>query len=346
MQVIAAIIYAVFLPVNLYFYWPFLDQAQLKNDQPQIGSVQGAEISTEKQLPESLKNSIASDSDNFQNSQDGYGGSGLIPQKKSTFYNTKIFAGSSVAIDVNTGTILYYDDGRTKTPIASLTKVMTATMILEKVKDLNEVVTIDEEALAAEGTKVGCPTTGYCIDEKLHLGEKITVGDLLKAMLMDSANDAAIALGKHVAGSQKAFAALMNEKAKELTLKDSHFCNPSGLDEDGCYSSAYDIARITAYSMRYDRIWSIMDTKEDTVHSIDGKYTHILKSTDVILDEVPNCLGGKTGFTYNAGKSLMLASADPTSGKHKIVAVILNDNERWADMKNLIAWTFENYEWK
>ena len=81
-------------------------------------------------------------------------------------------------------------------------------------------------------------------------------------MLIDSANDAAIALGKYVAGSQKAFAEMMNEKAEELNLGDSHFCNPSGLDLDGCYSSAYDLARIAAYSMKYDTIWKIMNTQE------------------------------------------------------------------------------------
>ena len=66
----------------------------------------------------------------------------------------------------------------------------------------------------------------------------------------------------------------------------------------------------------------------------------------MLLGQIPNCLGGKTGFTYNAGKSLMLAAADPETGKHKIIAVILNDNNRWKDMQNLIDWTFANYEWK
>ena len=138
----------------------------------------------------------------------------------------------------------------------------------------------------------------------------------------------------------------MNEKARDLNLMDSHFCNPSGLDEEGCYSSAYDIARIAAYSMRFDKIWSITKTSETNICSIDGRYTHKLKNTDLLLDQIPNCLGGKTGFTYKAGKSLMLAAADPLDGQHKIIAVILNDNDRWADMKKLIDWTFENYIWK
>jgi len=251
-----------------------------------------------------------------------------------------------VAIDVDSGTILHYDKGRDRTPIASLTKIMTAVIVMEKVKDLDEVVTIDNEALSADGTKVGCPTSVLCTAERLHSNEKITVKDLLTAMLIDSANDAAVALGKHVAGTQKAFGEMMNEKARELNLDDSRFCNPSGLDEDSCYSSAYDLARITAYSMKYDTIWKIMKIQETSVRSCDGKYEHMLKNTDMLLGEIPNCLGGKTGFTYNAGKSLMMAAADPTTGKHKIVAVIINDNQRWEDMRNLIDWTFGNYEWR
>jgi len=291
----------------------------------------------------SLKGSLKS-ADTAKN--ENYGGAGLVPQRKDDFVNTKVFASSSVVIDVDSGTILHYDNGRTKIPIASLTKMMTAVIVMEKVKNLDDPVTIDEEAVLTEGTKVGCPRSGYCVNERLHEGEKVTVKDLLMAMLLNSANDAAVALGNHIAGTQKGFAELMNEKAKDLNLGDSKFCNPSGLDEDDCYSSAYDLARITAYSMRYDLIWKIMKIPEVEINSCDGKYSHILKNTDLLLGQTPNCLGGKTGFTYNAGKSLMMAAADPQTGRHKIIAVILNDNNRWEDMSALINWTFENYEWK
>ena len=98
--------------------------------------------------------------------------------------------------------------------------------------------------------------------------------------------------------------------------------------------------------MRYDNLWKIMNTQESSVQSCDGKYEHSLKNTDMLLGQIPNCLGGKTGFTYNAGKSLMLAATDPETEKHRIIAVILNDNNRWKDMQDLIDWTFNNYEWK
>jgi serine-type D-Ala-D-Ala carboxypeptidase (penicillin-binding protein 5/6) len=341
MNILSSILLTIFLPAQFYFLGFFMKPQEKKLPIP---SVQGA-LSENKDLTEekSLKGSL---SDTKQNNYDNVGGAGYIPEKKTDFYNIKIFAGSSVVIDVDSGTILYYDKGRDRTPIASLTKLMTAVIVMEKVKNLDEVVTIDEEASLADGTKVGCPRTGYCVDERLHVGEKITVKDLLTAMLLNSANDAAVALGKHIAGSQAAFGDIMNEKAEELNLGDSHFRNPSGLDEDNSYSSAYDMARVAAYSMRYNQIWDTMKMSEAEVQSCDGKYSHRLKNTDLLLDQIPNCLGGKTGFTYNAGKSLLMAAADPHQGKHKIIAVVLNDNNRWEDMTNLINWTYENYEWK
>ena len=340
MSAILSVLILIFLPTQFYaagaFFEPIIDPAS------PVEKVEGATDSKNENISPSFKSAIIEPkkSDTAQDK------SGFVPQRTKDYYDTRVFAGSSVVIDVDSGTILHYDKGRAQVPIASLTKIMTAVLVMENVQNLDDIVTIDNEALSAPGTKVGCPSSVLCSSETLHNGEKITVGDLLKAMLLSSANDAAVALSKHVAGSQSAFAQMMNAKAKELNLSDSNFCNPSGLDEDGCYSSAYDLARIAAYSMKYDRIWNIMEIQETSIRSCDGKYEHFLKNTDILLGQVPNCLGGKTGFTYNAGKSLMLAAADPANGKHKIIAVILNDNNRWEDMANLIEWTFANYEWK
>jgi len=171
----------------------------------------------------------------------------------------------------------------------------------------------------------------------------------MKAMLLNSANDAATAIAIHIAGSTEKFSEMMNAKAKELNLTDTHFCTPSGLEIDGkedqCYSTAYDIARIAAESLKYKLIWDIMKIPEAQIYSADGKYMHQLNNTDILLGEMPNCLGGKTGFTPLAGKSLLLGSTDETR-KHKIIAVVLNDERRWEDMRTLIKWIFDNYEWK
>lgn len=342
MSIFVALTTLIFLPAQFYFAGLFL--------KPPIQSTPTSEkieeVSNDKDqaASSSFKDTITDQKKNDTALRE----SGFLPQRKTDYMDVNVLAGASVVIDVDSGTILHFDKGRDHMSIASLTKVMTAALVMEKVPDLNEIVTIDKEALSADGAKVGCPTSvlSKCTSERLHVGEKITVGDLLTAMLIDSANDAAVALGKHVAGSQKAFAEMMNQKAEELDLGDSHFCNPSGLDVEGCYSSAYDLARIAAYSMKYDKLWKIMNTQTDSVASCDGKYEHLLKNTDMLLGQIPNCLGGKTGFTYNAGESLMLAATDPETGRHKIIAVILNDNNRWKDMQALIDWTFNNFEWK
>lgn len=259
-------------------------------------------------------------------------------------------AHSSIILDVDSGTILHYQNGREKRQIASLTKLMTATLVLEKISNLDEEVTIDEQAVYIEGTKVGCPRSGYCISERLHVGEKVRVRDLLKAMLMNSANDAATALGKHMAGTEAQFAEMMNAKAQEMGLKDSHFCTASGLEPDGreseCYSTAYDIARIAAYSMQYELIWETMRLPSNImINSCDDKYQHQILNTDLVMDKIPNCLGGKTGFTPLAGHSLLMAASDLT-GQHRIVAVTLDDPYRWQDVQTMISWAWKSYDWR
>ncbi len=275
--------------------------------------------------------------------------SGLVPIRKDGVPDLKLWAGSSVAIDADSGTIIHYSDGRKRTQIASLTKMMTAILAMENIKDLNDEVTITKEALHVDGTVVGCPTSVFCNGNRMYVGEKVSAMDLMKVMLMNSANDSATALGVHMAGSADKFVDMMNAKAQLLGLKDTHFCTPSGLEIDGqedqCYSTAYDIARISAYSLKYDTIWDIMKIPEGKFYSCDGKYVHELKNTDMLLSTLPNCIGGKTGFTPLAGKSLMLGAEDPT-GKHRIIAVILNDEQRWEDMKTLANWVFNNYTWQ
>ncbi len=276
--------------------------------------------------------------------------SGYVPVRTTNADDIKLWAGSSAAIDADSGTILHYDQGRKHVQIASLTKMMTAILAVENIQDLDSaVVTINAEDLDVDGTKVGCPTSVYCNGNRMFVGEKVKAIDLLRVMLMNSANDAATALGSYIGGSPKKFVDMMNAKAKDMGLTDTHFCTPSGLEIDGhedeCYSSAYDIARIAAYSMRYDTIWNIMRTLDGQFYSVDGRTMHILQNTDMLLNTLPGCIGGKTGFTPLAGKSLLLGAADPT-GKHKIIAVVLNDDQRWSDMKSLVDWIFNNYKWQ
>jgi D-alanyl-D-alanine carboxypeptidase len=277
----------------------------------------------------------------------------IVPQpiKKENAENLAIpNAHASLIIDVESKKVLYEESGNERRQIASLTKMMTAVLVMEKISNLDEIVTIDEDAVYTEGTRIGCPRSGYCVSQRLKVGEKITVMSLLKAMLMNSANDAALALAKHVSGSEEAFTDLMNKKARDLGLSDSNFCTASGLEPEGreseCYSSAHDIGYIAAYSMKYDLIWDIMRLPTNTVvSSADGTCSHNIINTDIVLNEIKNCIGGKTGFTPLAGRSLLMAVSDPTE-KHKIVAVLLDDPYRWQDIKVMIDWAFKSYEWR
>jgi D-alanyl-D-alanine carboxypeptidase (penicillin-binding protein 5/6) len=271
-----------------------------------------------------------------------------IPQLKEKNISFALpTAHASVILDVDSGTILHYEEGRERRPIASLTKIMTALIVMEELK-LNDIVTITQEMRSVEGTVVGCPRSGYCIDTRLQIGEQITVRELMKAMLMNSANDSATALAIHIDGSVEKFSVRMNQKAKDLGLVDSKFCTPSGLEIEGkeCYSSAYDIARIAVEALKYDEIWRIMNLPSGTtITSIEGKYTHNILNTNALLGEDPSLVGTKTGFTPKAGYCLLAVSESPNR-KHRIVSVVLDDPYRWGSIKDMANWVFSSYEWR
>jgi len=273
------------------------------------------------------------------------------PIKREEFGKFYAHARAAVTIDGSTKTILHYQNAKKRLPIASLTKVMTAVLVVENIDDLeNEVVTIDEDAVYEDGTIIGCPRGGYCTSTRLKIGEKISAASLLKALLMNSTNDAAVALAKHVAGSEEEFAGMMNKKAREIGLEDTNFCNASGLDDEDnpgrCYSTAYDLARIAAYSLKYDQIWDTMKIRQAEIFSVDGKISHQIGNTDRLLDIMPNCVGGKTGFTYQAGECLMSAAYDPENPDNVVVGVVLDDYYRWQDMRKMLTWSFQAYQWK
>jgi D-alanyl-D-alanine carboxypeptidase len=278
----------------------------------------------------------------------------VVPKKEEGIGNTYVRAKAAIAIDVDSGEILHSQNIDKKLPIASLTKMMTALVTIDNIKNLkSEVVTIDGEVCRTPTSVIGCPSSTYCISDTLKLGEKVRASDLLEAMLVNSANDAAVALGKHIAGSQEDFAKLMNKKAKEIGLKNTHFCNPSGLDDDNnpkkCYSTARDVAQISVYALKnekYKDLWRIFGVKERWFNSIDGKMKHKYASTNILMDSMSNCIGAKTGFTYEAGKTLMMMANHPKNKNIKVVTVILNDPYRFDDAKSLFDWIFENYSWE
>ena len=275
--------------------------------------------------------------------------SSFRPIKKPYALNLSISsAHAAIILDADSGTILYDHNANTKRQVASLTKMLTSLIAIERVQDLETVVTIGDE-IYIEGTRIGCPRSGFCNGERLHIGEQVTMHNLLKAMLMNSANDAATAIGKHIGGTSEGFAKIMNARAKELGLSNSNFCTPSGLEIDGheteCYSTAHDMAIIASQALKHPELWEIMRYEKLTFTSVDGKYEHEIFNTDELLGQFPNLLGTKTGFTPLAGRSL-LAAATNSDGKHPIVAIVLDDATRFESIRSMFHWGFGSFDWK
>jgi len=160
--------------------------------------------------------------------------------------------------------------------------------------------------------------------------------------LVSSANDAAIALGEYIAGSEEKFVNLMNQKARALGMAESQFKNPHGIDADGHYSSAYDLAKAMDYALDKKVFREIIGTKN--VSFTTNVRPRFLKNSNKLLqNSYLNILGGKTGFTDNAGLCLIEVAANKQG--HEIITVILNSKNEWQESKGLIDWTFRAYTW-
>lgn len=263
------------------------------------------------------------------------------PEKSSGTEDPQIYAKSVILVDVASSYVMFAKNSDEKVPIASTTKIMTALVILEDYSDkLNDVVTITYPMIAVEGS-----------DIQLGVGEKITVENLLKGLLIMSGNDTAFALASYF-GGKDAFVAKMNKKAVFLGLNDLEYKDPAGLDE-GNSSNAHDLAILASYAIRNQKFHEIVSTPEITISSVDVAITHDLKSSNRMLRNeetyyLSYAIGIKTGFTNEAGHCLV--SAAQKDG-HVILGVILNTNENSIyasarESKKLLEWGFANWTWQ
>ncbi len=234
-------------------------------------------------------------------------------------------AGAAILIHADTGEALYEHNADERMLIASTTKIMTALVVLENCSE-DESVKIDARSAGMEGSSM------YICE-----GEEYTVGELLYGLMLASGNDAASALAIHAAGSEEAFAALMNEKAAELGLEDTHFANPHGLDAADHYSTARDMARITAYAMENEAFARIAGSRRAVVHGREI-YNH-----NRLLGEYPGCIGVKTGYTMAAGRALV-SCAERDGARY--ICVTLSDRDDWRDHSALYDWAFGSYEYR
>ena len=232
--------------------------------------------------------------------------------------------------DRASGKILYEKNGNKQTPMASTTKVMTAIVVLENAK-LTDTVTITSKAASMGGSRLG-----------LKKDDKITVNDLLYGLMLRSGNDAAVALAIHVGGSIEGFADMMNKKALEMGLTNSHFVVPHGLDNEGHYTTAYELAKMADYALKMDKFKEIVGTKVATIY-ING-YAKQINNTNNLLGSVSGVYGVKTGFTNGAGRCLVTACKRDDLDIITVIIGADTNNIRSKDTIKLIQYAYTEFE--
>ena len=231
-------------------------------------------------------------------------------------------AKSAILLDGQTGRVLYEKQPDTQGLIASTTKIMTALVVCEQVNVLDR-VRIPKEAVGIEGSSM-----------YLKEGEVLTVQDLLYGLMLHSGNDAAVALAIYCGGTVEGFAELMNDKAHRLGLENTHFVNPNGLDSPGHYSTARDMAVLSAYAMENPIFYKTVSTKTVTAGG------RCLRNHNKLLWMLEGADGVKTGFTKKAGR--ILVSSCTRNGR-RLICVTMNDGNDWQDHKSLMESGFADF---
>lgn len=246
----------------------------------------------------------------------------IAPIEKKWSFAPFVSAESILIMDLDSAMVLYEKNGYKSLPMASLTKIMTALIIVENT-DLSSIVEISKGSGNTSGSTM-----------KLLYGEKISVENLLYGLLMNSGNDAAIALSRYHSGSTVyEFVKTMNIRAQDLGLTKTHYSNPHGLDSESHYSSANDIAKLTKKLLSFPVIRKIVSTQKITVTSVDGLSSHTLVNTNQLLGGIYPIYGMKTGTTDQAGECLVLLVR--SNGREYII-VILGSQDRYLDAKALL----------
>lgn len=244
--------------------------------------------------------------------------------------NLKLNSRIGLIFDRKSKRILYEKNGLKQVPMASTTKIMTAIVVLEN-SELNDVVTISKKAAGTGGSRLG-----------LRTNDKITVHDLLYGLMLKSGNDAAVALAEHVGGGIEEFADMMNKKAKELGLINSHFITPHGLDKEKHYTTAYELACMADYALKIPKFKEIVSSKNYNI-TINAR-SNLIGNTNELLGNLNGVYGVKTGFTNEAGRCLVTACKREDLD---IITVVLGADTkkyRTSDSIKLIEYAYKNYE--
>lgn len=292
---------------------------------------------------------------NFKSSQIfpwGLKGTGLEP---------KVHAKAAIAIDIDNNQTLFAYNDKQKLPLASLTKIMTATISLERITDLNTPIIISRDAALIEGSRMN-----------LWIGEKITLKDVLYGLILKSGNDAAVTLEeyynnvlraktscstdnnsndinnpkqKETAAQNPTFIDLMNQKASDLGLKEMKFEDSSGINENNT-SSPRDLALLLDYSMRNSAFREVMATPQYTAHALNGSLEHPMTTTNRLLRTRTDVLAGKTGYSEAAGYNMI--TLFKSSDEHRIVTIVFGtegNDARFNESNKIIDWVYSYYRW-
>jgi len=238
-------------------------------------------------------------------------------------------AEAALVTDLNSKVIIFAKNPDTQLIPASTTKIMTALISLEQ-------YSLDQILEVKQAYPIGMVM-------ELEQGEKMTVSNLLKAMLVGSANDAAMVLAENYPGGLEKFIERMNQKAKELYLDKTVFKNPTGVEDEGHITTAHDLLVLTGEAIKNDTFREIVSIKKTTVWDITGENEYEFENINELLNVVPGLKGIKTGWTENAGECFI---SWIERDEHNILTVVLGSQDRFGETQKLVEWVFANFRWE
>ncbi|MCL2234201.1 MAG: D-alanyl-D-alanine carboxypeptidase [Firmicutes bacterium] len=235
-----------------------------------------------------------------------------------------------VTMEVKTKTVFYQKNPHKKLPMASTTKILTALAVIENTLDLNKKVKVPKEAVGVEGSSI-----------YLQNGEELSILDLLYGLMLQSGNDCATALAIVTSGTVEKFSALMNETARKMGAENSNFTNPHGLHDDNHFTTAYDLALISAYALENEIFAEISKSKKHTAPWEGRDYPRVINNKNKLLHRYDWADGVKTGFTKKAGRCFV---GSGTKDGMQVVSVVINCGPMFEETANLISRSFNEYK--
>lgn len=243
--------------------------------------------------------------------------------------STSLSAQSALLMEADSGTVIFEKNAHTRLPMASTTKIMTALVALELAAP-DTIISVDKRAVGIEGSSI------YLCE-----GEELTLEELLYALMLESANDAAAAIAIGLCGSEGAFVDAMNQKATSLGLSNTHFSNPHGLDAESHYTTAYELAIIAKEALRNPLFKTIVSTRKTTISHQNADGVRLLVNHNKMLRQYEGCIGVKTGYTKKSGRCLVSAAEKDGVA---MIAVTINSPDDWNDHTTLLDYGFANYQ--